>query len=434
VRRPAVVLLLALAALASCARRVVPPLPQGEDYLFPSPAPRELSAAEAKALQQAWQEILADDVPSAAKRLERLRRQGSARPSIEAAIGYARLRAGRADEALAAFEAAIERSPAFVPALVGAGSAALRRNEPDAALDFYRSALAAAPGDALARKRVAALKLQVTERHMARAQAAVEAGDSSAAVREYRGALGTAPEVSGVRLALAELLAREGDGDAAIALLEADPTGERTLRLRLASALIAAGRLDRAGAVYRELLARDPSDAEAQAGQSLVRERVEAAGMPEEYRRIPEAARVSRADLAALLMVRVKALRGAGPGEARVAVDISGSWAREQIAGALSLDVLDLYPNHTFQPGALVRRVELARAVARVLERMGWPRAAAPAPADMPRSHLDYDAVARALGAGLMSLGATGTFEPWRPVSGREALNVVDALARLVGP
>ena len=49
-RRPAVVLLLALAALASCARRVVPPLPQGEDYLFPSPAPRELSAAEAKAL------------------------------------------------------------------------------------------------------------------------------------------------------------------------------------------------------------------------------------------------------------------------------------------------------------------------------------------------------------------------------------------------
>jgi tetratricopeptide (TPR) repeat protein len=434
VRRSGFALLLAFVGLLACARRVAPPLPQGEDYLFPSPAPRELSVAEAKALQQAWLEILADDVPAAGRRLEKLRRQGGGRPSIETAIGYARLRAGRAADALAAFEAAIERSPAFVPALVGAGSAALRRNDPDAALDFYRSALAAAPGDAVVRKRVAALKLQVTERHMARAQAAVEAGDPSTAVREYRGALGAAPEVSGVRLALAELLAREGDGDAAIALLEADPTGERSLRLRLAAALTGAGRLDRAGAVYRELLARDPSDAEAQAGQLLVRERVEAAGMPEEYRRIPDAARLSRADLAALLMVRVKALRGAGPGEPRVAVDIGGSWAREQIAGALSLDVLDLYPNHSFQPGALVRRVDLARAVARVLDLMGWPRAAAPAPADMPRSHLDYDAVVRSLGAGLLTLGPTGGFEPWRTVSGREALAVIDALARLVGP
>jgi hypothetical protein len=96
--------------------------------------------------------------------------------------------------------------------------------------------------------------------------------------------------------------------------------------------------------------------------------------------------------------------------------------------------VLDLYPNHTFQPAATVRRVDLARAVARVLERLGWPRAAAPVPADMTRAHLDFDAVERALGAGVMSLAPGGAFEPWRPVSGREALDVVDSVARLVGP
>jgi hypothetical protein len=45
----------------------------------------------------------------------------------------------------------------------------------------------------------------------------------------------------------------------------------------------------------------------------------------------------------------------------------------------------------------------------------------------------DYAAVERALGAGLMSLGASGGFEPWRAVSGREAVDVVDALARLSG-
>ena len=95
---------------------------------------------------------------------------------------------------------------------------------------------------------------------------------------------------------------------------------------------------------------------------------------------------------------------------------------------------MDVYPNHTFQPGAIVRRVDLARAAGRILDRLGWPRAAAPAPVDMPRSHLDYDAVQHVLGAGLMGLTPAGAFEPWRPVSGPEAMEVVDALARLVGP
>jgi hypothetical protein len=130
-------------------------------------------------------------------------------------------------------------------------------------------------------------------------------------------------------------------------------------------------------------------------------------------------------------VVKVKALRRVAPGEPRVAVDISGSWAREQVASALALEIMDVYPNHTFQPGAIVRRVDLARAVARTLDLLRWPVAAAPAPSDMPPSHLDYQAVARVLAAGLMGLTAQGEFEPWRPVSGREAVEVVEALARL---
>ena len=77
--------------------------------------------------------------------------------------------------------------------------------------------------------------------------------------------------------------------------------------------------------------------------------------------------------------------------------------------------------------------MDLARAAARVLDRLGWPRSAGPAPSDMSPSHLDYEAVARVLGAGLMDVAASGGFEPWRPVSGREAIEVVDGLSRLGG-
>jgi hypothetical protein len=42
-------------------------------------------------------------------------------------------------------------------------------------------------------------------------------------------------------------------------------------------------------------------------------------------------------------------------------------------------------------------------------------------------------AAGRAVGAGLMDLSAEGAFEAWRPVSGREASDVIENLVRLVG-
>jgi len=420
--------------LSGCAKRVAPPVPQGEDYLFAAPAPGEVSSHEAAELRSAWSEVIAGDTASAARRYENLLQR---RPGLAAArtgLAFARLRAGRLEEAAAGFAVVLTDRPDDLPALVGAASAAVRRGDMDAALGFYRRAQSAAPDDALVRKRLAALRLQMTERRMGLAQAAVERGDVETATREYTAALEAAPEVADVRLALADLLASRGDVPGAVVVLEADPSGDRQVALRQAALLMELQEFARAVEVYRGLLARDPADEAARAGEKGAREGLELLSMPEEYRRIREAPRVTRADLAALVAVRVGALRRAGQGEPRVAVDIGGCWAREYVARVLALGIMEPYPNHTFQPGATVRRVDLARAAARTLDRLGFPRGKAPEPTDMSRSHLDYEAVERVLGAGLMGLSASGGFEPWRPVSGREAIDVVDGAARLVGP
>jgi tetratricopeptide (TPR) repeat protein len=419
---------------AVCAKPPAVPIPEAEDYLFPTPAPGELAPAESKSLREAWADVLAGDVVRAERRLARLRRPGASRPSVETALGYARLRGGNLGGATAAFGAALARNASFAPALVGAGSVAHRRGDEDAALALYRRAQAAAPDDQLVRKRVGSLKLSVTESRMSRAEAAAQAGDALAAEADYRAVLEVAPEVAPVRLALADLLARRGEAKAAVDVLAGDTTGDRSVALRRADLLVGLKDFDGAEAVYYALVGRDAEDAAARVGLAAAREAREAAAMPEEYLRIPSAARVTRADLAALLATRVKALRHLGPGEPRVAVDIASSWARESIARVLALDVMEAYPNHTFQPGATVRRVDLARAAARVLDRVQWPRATAPAPSDMPPSHLDYADVERALGAGVMGLSPDGAFEPSRPVSGREAIEVVEAVSRLVSP
>jgi tetratricopeptide (TPR) repeat protein len=432
--RAAALALVATLLAGGCARRIAVPIPEGEDYAFPAGAPGEVSAEDAKALRAAWREVLAGDTAAAARRYAKLLRRRPGLAPARTGLAYARLRAGRLEEAASGFAAVLAERPDDVAALVGAGSAASRRGEVDAAVGFYRRAQTVAPDDPMVRGRLAALKLQATDRRMGLAEAAVQRGDPETAIREYRGALEAAPEVAGVRLALADLLTARGDVPGAIALLEADPSGDRQVGLRCAGLLMGQQEYARAEEVYRGLLARDPGDDVARAGERAAREGQELLSMPEEYRRIPEAPRITRADLAALLAVRVRALERVGPGEPRVAVDIGTSWARDHVARVLALGIMDVYPNHTFQPGAIVRRVDLARAAARTLDSLGWPRSLGPAPADMSPSHLDYDAVERVLGAGLMGLAPSGAFEPWRPVSGSEAIEVVEGVSRLVGP
>jgi tetratricopeptide (TPR) repeat protein len=283
-------------------------------------------------------------------------------------------------------------------------------------------------------RRLAELKLQVTERRVAAARSALERGDAGAAREEFRRALEVAPEVGALRVDYANLLVEQGDVAAAVEALRADPIGDRQVLMRLGELL--SEQNDAAGALeaYRRVLQRDPKDGEAQQRALAMRDALALAGLPAEYRRIAQASRITRADLAALVMVKIPALKRAETQDPEVAVDISGSWAREYILSALSLGLVDVYPNHTFQPAATVRRGDLARAVARVLELSRQPAAPAPPISDMSRNNLFYDAASRAVGAGLMDLTPGGAFEAWRPVSGSDAGDVLDALARLVGP
>ncbi len=173
-----------------------------------------------------------------------------------------------------------------------------------------------APDDPLVRKRTAGLKLQVTERHMSAARAAHDAGDDETAIGEYRIALDAAPELGSMRLALAELLVARDDTAGAVTVLRDDASGDRDVSLLLGQVLLGRGEYEEAREVYAGLLARDPADEEARTGERVAQETLDFQAQPEEYRRIAAATRATRADLAALLTVKVTALSGLPPARA----------------------------------------------------------------------------------------------------------------------
>lgn len=429
------VLVLAAVLAASCVKPPAEPRPpEGGAYLFPSWPPGELRQDQERRIHKAWRALLAGDTQGAEHELQKaLERDPGLVPAVTA-LAYSRLVAGRIAEAARGFEDVIRRRPDYVPAVAGAAAAAQRAGDSEGALRLYRRAQSLAPDDPFLRRRLSETRLQVTEKRVADARGAMRAGDVDKAVAEYRRALEAAPEVAGLRLELAGLLAGGGDRAAAVAVLEEDPTQDRQVLLQLGDVLRELKEYGRALEAYRRLLARDPRDDEAMRRSLEIRQALELMQMPEEYRVIATAPRVSRADLAALLVVKVTALSRLPSGVPKVAIDISGSWAREHIIKALGLDLIEVYPNHTFQPGATVRRGELARAVARVLDLLKWPPAPAPALSDMSTSNLFHRAATRVVAAGLMDLSPGGAFEAWRPVSGQEAVDVIEGLIRLVGP
>ena len=426
--------LLALVASA-CAKPVVrEPLPPTEGYVYPGARGAEVSPKVGQKLEEGWRALKDGDLRRAEKSYREVLVLRPGLPAAETGLGYVALQQGQAAEAERRFQAALLGQPDYPPALVGGGFAALRRDDPEAALTLFRRALAIDPREPAVKRRVAELRLQVTERRVAAAREALERGEVAAAIETYSQAIEEAPEVAGLRLELADVLVKQGQAGGAVAVLETDPTGDRQVLLRQAELLVEMGEHARAIEAYRRLLDRDPHDEEARRKAYEARQQHEMLQMPEEYRRIASAPQITRADLAALLSVKVSALSRAGAPQPKVAVDISGSWAREHIIRVLGRDIMAVYPNHTFQPGAVVRRGDLARALQQVLDLLSYPQAPVPNLADLTRSSLHFYPAGRVVAAGLMDLTPAGAFEAWRPVSGEEAVQVVENLVRAVGP
>lgn len=435
--RAAQALLLIVAFVAGgCAHRLATRPADGLDYAFPEWAPGELSPAEGEQLQEAWSAIVAGDVEFAERRLRDLSKRRPGQLSVQTALAYASMRGGRWAAAETGFGAVLAQRPDYFPALVGAGSVAVRAGDAERALELYLAAVAAAPRDRMAERRVQEIRAQVLERRMADARDALAAGDVATAEAAYRAALEVAPGVGGVRAELARLLQGAGRGDEAVALLEGAPEGNREVLDALARLRVERGEFEAALGVYRRLLELDPEDPATRERAEDARRELELQRMPEEYREIPTAERVSRADLAALIAIKVTALSKLPPGETPVVVDVGEQWewARPWILAVVGRDILSLYPNHTFQPQATIRRDELAHAVGRVLDLLGWEEQPVPKLKDVSPSHLYYRGVTRSVAAGLLDVTPAGAFEGWRPVTGQDAVAVIEALASLVGP
>jgi tetratricopeptide (TPR) repeat protein len=447
-RRSAIIVGTVLAAIyaGGCAptRSYTPAPVPGWSYAagqFSTP-PASLSPQEQATFEQGWQALIEGNLETAARLLEGLGRDHRDDPSLDAALGYLELRMGNRQTADNRFVVALKKEPKMAAAQVGWFITALAAGDEEAAFHRLRLLSRDHPDNPLVAEYLPTLQLKVAETKLQRARSLRQQKQYREAAEVYRQALEIAPEASGLHIEVAKVELEAGEprpaAEHAAQAIALEPRNVEAYRLR-GDALRAMGDLELALEAYRQAMLRSPEDGSLAGLYQQTKRAFERESLPSQFFSIAESPKLSREQLSALLFVKLRPAFDGAPRRADViATDIGDSWAHQFIREVVSAGILDVYPNHTFQPRAFVRRAELAVGLASAMNTLAPGETPKESPrvsiADVPPNNLNYRPVALAVFLGLLPTDASGRFNPQRFVSGREGVAAVDSLARRVIP
>jgi len=437
----------AMAAAAACAsgppKPATPATPAYRDLpLLTVPAALKASPDVRARHEAAWRRLQSGDLGRASREFADLLRREPAFYPAATALGFLASIDRRYDDAVRRFDAVIAADPTYVPALLGRLDVALVRREDMVALATSELILAVSPERDDVRSQQEALRLRVVQAQLARASAARAAARWDEAQKALDAALELVPDSAVVLRELALVEIARGRFDAADTHVRrslALDSGDAETHAVMATVLEASGRWREAAEALAKAQAIEPR-AEWRERVAALTARADFEALPAEYRAIASSPTVTRGQLAAILGIRVQGALARAPRRVAVVLtDVRSHWAAPWILPVTRAGWMEPFPNHTFQPSALVRRADLAQVAWRVVQDLAasqpaelaaW-RSSRPVLADVPWSHLAYPAIAGALASGAMRMAGGDRFLPGRQVTGAETVAAVDRLEQL---
>jgi tetratricopeptide (TPR) repeat protein len=445
-------LLASVVLLSACAPKMVPApvvtAPKFPEFMRPAVPPAMAGSPAAASASRGWAFLQAGDFRTAEREFGAALKALPAFYPAETSLGYLELARKDPKAALPHFDRALELNAQHedVAAFIGRGQALLALNRETDALTAFEAALAADPSQTELARRVEVLRFRNAEQGLARARDAARGGRLDEAALSYLAAISSSPDSAFLYRELAGVERRKGAADEALEhfrkAASLDP-GDAVSLAQIGEILEARGDFDGAAKAYTDAMAIEPG-ADLEKRLDDVRAKAAIERLPAEYRAIEQAAQITRADLAALIGIRLGGLLPAGRrGDAAPITDVRNNWAAIWIMSVARAGIMEPFANHAFQPRTIVRRTDLAQAVARIL---ALPRVAAQNPArvktwesarlkfsDLSPSHLAYPAASTAVAAGVMMIAGGNTFQPSRAVTGAEAIDAMAIIQALAG-
>jgi tetratricopeptide (TPR) repeat protein len=390
--------------------------------------------------EEAWTNLKQGDGEKAKRTLVRL---GKASPLYYAGLGYALYLLEDIQTAEDFFKAAAQYYPDLVLIHVGLAQIYQETGRQDSAFAEYRNIIKLDPEHPWAKPRYKSAKTQMTNEALREAKTHYSAGQVEKSKAAYLRALFYSPASVDAHLALAGIYKEENSLQSALVHLKAAKTHEpeNTEILKMyAEILFERQDLKEGLKVYEKLSEKEPENQQIKDRLETIKNRLGIFELPSQYEEIPGAEVATKEDVAAVLGVKFKDILEDPPRQPPIIVDIATSWAAKFILKTTSLGLLDVYPNHKFQPEKIFTRAEMAETLVRLitlLEEEGH-RFVQHIPldriqiADVTPSNFYYQPIKTIISYDIMSLSSDKTFRPDAPVSGQEAIDLLDIILALI--
>ncbi len=423
----------------SCATYQPPPpnLYTGE---LPQSIVTDLSLDERILVEDAWKSIRVGNTKNALKILEKL---GSSNSFYYTGMGYVAYLTGDPQTAEQYFKASLSYFPDVELAYFGLARVYEDVQNIDDAFSTYREILKKNPDDPWAKPRYEEIKERKTEEALTEARAFLSTGDTTNSKESFLRALYYTPDSKEAHLALGQIYREEKNFQNALLHLKAasaeDPQNT-DIRKIYADTLFQAGELKNSLGVYEDLLEQDPGNQEIRDRLETIKNRLGIFELPSQYNAIQATESVTKEDVAALLSVKFKGIIDEQQGKPPIIIDISTSWASRFILHTASLGILDVYPNHTFQPKKIITRAEMAEVLFRLIEhlkRKGYSFIQQIPPnriqiSDVSPSNYYYRPIILLVSYDIMTLSRDRAFHPDQAVSGRETIRLLELILALI--
>ena len=407
---------------------------------LPASIVAEFSLEERILAEEAWGNLNQGKGKKAEKQISKL---GAQNPIYNVGLAYAYFVQNRLQRAEALFKVALKDLPNLT--LIHSGLAQIYRGKgrDDRAFAEYREILKREPDHPWAKQQYEILKNKKFEESLLEAKAAIAEGDTEGSKEAYLKALYYAPQSTEAHLVLADIYLKENKLQNALVHLQAasssEPENKEILR-DYAEALYQAAQYTKSLEIYEKLNKLEPENKEIAGRIEGIENRLGIYELPTRYNSIAFSEAVSKEEIAALLAVKFKGILDEVPGTPPIIIDIATSWASQFILQVTSLGILDIYPNHTFQPKKIVTRAEMAEILLRLIDYLKkkefkFIQQIPPNRiqiSDVASHNYYYKAIIQILSYNIMDLSLEREFNPDLPVSGQESIRLLDIILALI--
>lgn len=390
--------------------------------------------------EEAWKNLKIGNADKAVKIFSKM---GTGSPLYLAGMGYANYVRQEKQRAEDFFLASLREFPQQVLSRLGLAQLYVESGRDEQAFSECRKILNIESDHPWAKPQFDNIKQRKTEEMLDTAQDYLAAENLDAAKAAYLKVLYYSPESTQAHLALAGLYNQEAKPDNALihiqAAYETNPQNESILET-YGEILFTAKENAKSLDIYEKLLMLDPDHQTAQERIETLKNRLGIFELPSQYDSISVTDAVTKEQMAALLSVKFKNILVLPTTKPPIIIDISTSWAVKFILQIASLNILDIYPNHTFQPNKTISRAEMAETIYRLLnhlEKQGHRFIQQIPPeniqiSDVSTDNYYYNPILLMVSYDLMNLASGKTFNPDRAVSGREIIRLLDVILGLI--